>query len=60
MADAFETSFLGEIGIDPEMAKLGDQGAIETYETEDFDGVVNEVAGIVEEAPEPAFAGQQA
>ncbi|MGC9349357.1 MAG: Mrp/NBP35 family ATP-binding protein [Anaerolineae bacterium] len=59
MAEAFNTHFLGEIGIDPKMAELGDQGAIETYKTDDFNGVVDEVAVIVEEAPEPAFAGQQ-
>jgi Mrp family chromosome partitioning ATPase len=60
MAEAFSTRFLGEIGIDPEMAKLGDQGAIETYDGADFQTVADVVNEIIEKAEEPEFAGAQA
>jgi Mrp family chromosome partitioning ATPase len=58
MADQFGTPFLGEIGIDPEMTKLGDQGAIETYNNGDFDDIVRVAEALIEAAPEPKFAGQ--
>ncbi len=51
MAEAF-TPFLGEIGgIDPRMAELGDRGAIEQYESADFDAPVALGDQIVEQAP---------
>jgi len=59
MADTFGTRFLGEIGIDPEMAKLGDQGAIEVYSNEDFNELVEVADQIVESAPAPKFARDQ-
>jgi Mrp family chromosome partitioning ATPase len=59
MADQFGTPFLGEIGIDPEMAKLGDRGAIETYSNQDFDDVVRVVDQIIASARAPKFAGKQ-
>ena len=51
MAEAFNTPFLGEIGIDPRMAELGDRGAIEQYENADFDALVALGDQIVEQAP---------
>lgn len=60
MSDAFNTRFLGEIGIDPEMAKLGDQGAIETYDGADFQTVTDVVDEVIEAADDPGFAGQRA
>ncbi len=51
MAEAFNTPFLGEIGIDPRMAELGDRGAIEQYESADFDALVALGDQIVEQAP---------
>ncbi|MGC9520872.1 MAG: Mrp/NBP35 family ATP-binding protein [Anaerolineae bacterium] len=56
MAEAFNTRFLGEVGIDPQMAELGDRGAIETYDNEDFTTVIDVVDRVVEEAPAPEFA----
>jgi len=58
MADQFGTPFLGEIGLDPEMTKLGDQGAIESYANSDFDETVRVVDAVIEAAPAPKFAGQ--
>jgi ATP-binding protein involved in chromosome partitioning len=59
MAEQFGTPFLGEIGIDPEMATLGDQGAIETYANDAFDDLIRVVDRIIEAAPQPKFAGQR-
>lgn len=59
LASTFDTRFLGEIGIDPEMSKLGDQGAIETYDGAAFAIVSDVVDEIIKAAPEPGFAGQQ-
>ncbi len=53
MAQAFDTRMLGQIGLDPEMAKLGDQGQIEAYRNEDFEPVVAAIAEVVEKAPDP-------
>ena len=53
MADAFDTPFLGEIGIDPRMAELGDQGAIERYENQDFDALIALGDQLIERAPAP-------
>lgn len=53
MAERFETRFLGELGIDPEMSRLSDQGQIEVYENDEFAPVVEVVKEIVDEAPEP-------
>ncbi len=58
MADQFGTPFLGEIGLDPEMTKLGDQGAIESYANSDFDETVRVVDAVIEATPAPKFAGQ--
>lgn len=58
MAETFDMQFLGEIGIDPEMAKLSDQGAIETYDSEDFHKLTDIVDEIVENAPAPKAVGQ--
>lgn len=57
MAETFNMQFLGEIGIDPEMAKLGDQGAVETYDGADFQTVTDVIDEIIKTAPERAFAG---
>ncbi len=51
MAESLSTRFLGGIGIDPEMAKLADRGAIETYANEDFSELTAVVNEIVEAAP---------
>jgi Mrp family chromosome partitioning ATPase len=58
MAETFNTRFLGEIGIDPEMAKLGDQGAIETYDNDDFNDLVNVAKEVVDQAPPMKFNTQ--
>ena len=59
LASTFDTRFLGEIGIDPEMSKLGDQGAIETYDGAGFTIVSDVVDEIIKATPEPGFAGQK-
>jgi len=59
LASTFDTRFLGEIGIDPEMSKLGDQGAIETYGGAGFAIVSDVVDEIIKATPEPGFVGQQ-
>jgi len=59
MAEAFSTRFLGEIGIDPQMAELGDQGAIETYDSQDFAELTAVVRELVENAPAPVPAAQK-
>ncbi len=53
MADTLNTKFLGKMGIDPEMSKLGDQGKIEEYENNDVAEVINVVTDIVCAAPAP-------
>ncbi|MGC9467270.1 MAG: Mrp/NBP35 family ATP-binding protein [Anaerolineae bacterium] len=58
MAEAFNTRFLGEIGIDPEMSALSDQGAIETYENDDFSELTSVVDQLVKDAEPAGFAGQ--
>jgi Mrp family chromosome partitioning ATPase len=58
MAEQFDTPFLGEIGIDPEMTRLGDEGAIETYGNDDIDEVIRVVDQIIEAAPPAKFANQ--
>lgn len=55
MAKAFDTPFLGKIGIDPRMTQLGDTGQIETYENDEFGTMVDEVLKIVKFAPDPGF-----
>lgn len=56
MAKAFDTRFLGKLGIDPEMTRLSDSGQIETYEHEDFELVVGAVSEVIAAAPEPDFS----
>ncbi len=58
MAETFNTRFLGEIGIDPQMASLGDQGAIETYNNDSFSELTDVVDQVINAAPSPKFAGQ--
>jgi Mrp family chromosome partitioning ATPase len=58
MAESFNTRFLGEIGLDPAMVKLADQGAIETYDNEDFAYLTRVVHEVVQAAPAPKFAAQ--
>ncbi len=58
MAETFNTRFLGEIGIDPQMASLGDQGAIETYNNDSFGELTDVVDQVIKDAPSPKFAGQ--
>jgi len=53
MAAAYATRFLGKIGIDPDMARLSDQGQIETYENKGFVPLVEAVLEAVEAAPAP-------
>ena len=53
MANAFGTRFLGKLGIDPEMARLGDAGQIEAYTNEEFEPLVEVVAGVVAATPDP-------
>ncbi len=58
MAEAYKTRFFGEIGIDPEMTRLSDQGAIETYDHPDFQNLIEAIDTLVKSAPEPKFAKQ--
>ncbi|MGC9393954.1 MAG: Mrp/NBP35 family ATP-binding protein [Anaerolineae bacterium] len=53
MANAFGTRFLGKLGIDPEMARLGDAGQIEAYTNGEFEPLVEVVAGVVAATPDP-------
>jgi len=53
MANAFGTRFLGKLGIDPEMARLGDAGQIEAYTNGEFDPLVDVVNGLIAAAPDP-------
>jgi Mrp family chromosome partitioning ATPase len=56
IADAFDTKFLGKIGIDPNMSKLGDEGKIESYENDDVAEVIDTVAEIISTCPSPSFS----
>ncbi len=58
IADAFNTKFLGKMGIDPNLSKLGDQGKIEEYENSDMAEVIDVVEKIIAAAPAPQFNGQ--
>ena len=58
MADTFNTKFLGKMGIDPNMSKLGDEGKIEVYENKDITEVINVVSEIIATAPAPKFNNQ--
>lgn len=40
MARAFDTQFLGHLGLDPDLAKVCDAGQVEAYENLDFDEIV--------------------
>lgn len=53
MAETFNMRFLGEIGIDPRMAELGDQGAIEQYTSDDFAALIALGDQLIEQAPAP-------
>ncbi len=53
MANTFETRFLGKLGIDPEMARLGDAGQIEAYANGEFGPLVDVVGGVIAAAPDP-------
>ena len=53
MANAFGTRFLGKLGIDPEMARLGDAGQIEAYANGEFGLLVDVVGGVIAAAPDP-------
>ena len=57
IADSFNTKFLGKMGIDPDMSRLGDLGKIEIYENSDMDEVIRVVGDIVTAAPAPQFNG---
>jgi hypothetical protein len=43
MAANFNTQVLGNIPLDPELSRLSDAGEIESYETSEFEGVVEKV-----------------
>ena len=45
MARTFNTQFLGQLGLDPDLAKVCDAGQVEAYENLDFDEMVNLVQG---------------
>jgi Mrp family chromosome partitioning ATPase len=53
MANAFNTRFLGKLGIDPEMARLGDAGQIEAYANGEFGPLVEVVSGVIAAAADP-------
>ena len=55
MAASFDTRFLGHVGLDPEMARLGDAGEIEAYENEEIVSMVETLEEIIALAPEPEF-----
>jgi ATP-binding protein involved in chromosome partitioning len=54
-AETFNTKFLGKMGIDPDMSRLGDEGKIENYANEDMTEVISAVKEIVSAAPNPKF-----
>lgn len=43
MAEAFNTAFLGQLGLDSELTRLSDAGEIEAYTNPDVDRVVTQV-----------------
>ncbi len=53
MAHAFNTRFLGKLGLDPEMARLGDAGQIEAYANGEFAPLVAVVGEVIASVPEP-------
>jgi len=53
MANAFNTRFLGKLGIDPEMARLGDAGQIEAYANGEFGPLVEVVGGVIAAVSDP-------
>lgn len=53
MANAFNTRFLGKLGLDPEMARLGDAGQIEAYANGEFGPLVEAIDGVIAAAPDP-------
>ncbi len=53
MAAAFNTRFLGKLGLDPEMARLGDVGQIEAYTNGEFGLLVDVIGGVVAAMPDP-------
>lgn len=53
MAKAFNTRFLGKLGIDPKMAMLGDKGQIETYSNDEFMFMTSVVEQVIAATPEP-------
>jgi Mrp family chromosome partitioning ATPase len=48
MAEAFDTEFLGRLGIDPELTRLADAGQVEAYADEDVAALVERVESEVE------------
>ena len=59
MAETFDTEFLGELGIDPQLSNLGDQGQIEAYEHPDFNDVIRAAQTVVTDAPPPKFESER-
>jgi Mrp family chromosome partitioning ATPase len=59
MAEKFDTDFLGELGIDPQLSTLADQGQIEAYEHPDFKDVIRAAQAVVMDAPKPKFRNEQ-
>ncbi len=53
MAGAFGARFLGKIGLDSQMATLGDAGKIETYTNDEFAPLVTAVCEVIAATPEP-------
>ena len=53
MAQAFGTRFLGKLGIDPEMTRLGDNGQIETYANDEFIYMTEVVGQVVAATSDP-------
>ncbi len=53
LAQRYATRFLGKLAIDPEISRLGDRGQLETYQSADFDPMLDVVSQIIAEAPDP-------
>ncbi|MBN1875724.1 MAG: Mrp/NBP35 family ATP-binding protein [Anaerolineae bacterium] len=53
MARAFDTRFLGKLGLDPDMTRLGDSGQIEMYENDEIQPMVEFIIQIVADALDP-------
>ena len=53
MAKAFNTRFLGKLGIDPKMTQVSDSGQIETYNNDEFTYMTAVVGQVIEAAPDP-------